>query len=188
MTGARRLDECGMIVDPQVASEPDDRWAERLRGIDYTRQTFYMLPASRVMTMDDGSTRRFPIEVGRKSRWLLRLFGVSDSNAYVDVGPASLDARFGFGRLRTPIENVAAWRIEGPWRWITAIGIRRNWLKSDLAFDGVHHGGVKLEFREPARSFGLKVTALYVTVADIDGFTAALRARGIDGIDARRSG
>jgi hypothetical protein len=128
---------------------------------------------------------RFPIELGRRSRPLLRLFGATDSNAYVELD-GQLDARFGWGRLRTPIDNVAAWRIEGPWRWITAIGIRRNWLKSDLALDGVHHGGVKLEFREPARSFGLKVNALYVTVADIDGFVAALRARGIEGTDARR--
>ena len=133
-----------------------------------------------------GGAQGFPIEIGRRSRALLRLFRVTDSNAYVELDGDQLDARFGFGRVRTPIGNVAAWRIEGPWRWITAIGIRRNWLKSDLAFDGVHHGGVKLEFREPARSFGLKVTALYVTVADIDGFVAALRARGIEGTDARR--
>jgi len=137
------------------------------------------------MTTSTAAPQRFPIEVGRKSRFLLRLFGVNDTNAYVDLD-GELDARFGFGRLRTPIDNVASWRIEGPWLWITAIGIRRNWLKSDLAFDGVHHGGVRLEFREPARSFGLRVTALYVTVADIDGFTAALRARGIDGSDIRR--
>jgi hypothetical protein len=137
------------------------------------------------MTASTAASQRFPIEVGRKSRFLLRLFGVNDTNAYVDLD-GELDARFGFGRLRTPIDNVASWRIEGPWLWITAIGIRRNWLKSDLAFDGVHHGGVRLEFREPARSFGLRVTALYVTVADIDGFTAALRARGIDASDVRR--
>ena len=137
------------------------------------------------MTTSTRGSQRFPIEIGRKSRWLLRLFGVTDSNAYVELD-GELEARFGFGHVRTPIDNVASWRIEGPWLWITAIGIRRNWLKSDLAFDGVHEGGVKLEFREPARSFGLKVTALYVTVADIDGFVAALRARGIEGTDARR--
>src|SRR5690242_19894526 len=131
-------------------------------------------------------TQRFPIEVGRKSRWLLRLFGVRADNAYVDLDDR-LDARFGWGHLETPVSNVASWRIEGPWLWITAIGIRRNWLKSDLAFDGVHHGGVRLEFREPARSFGLPVTALYVTVADIEGFVAALRARGIEGADARHT-
>jgi hypothetical protein len=130
--------------------------------------------------------QHFPIAIGRKSRWLLRLFGVTDSNAYVELD-GKLDARFGFGRIRTPISNVASWRIEGPWLWITAIGIRRNWLKQDLAFDGVHQGGVRLQFRDPPRSFGIRVTALYVTVADIDGFTAALRARGIDGVDARRS-
>src|SRR5262245_30725736 len=138
------------------------------------------------MQPSEPCAQRFTIAIGRRSRWLLRLFGVTDSNASVSLD-GELDARFGFGRIRTPMSNVASWRIEGPWPWITAIGIRRNWLKQDLAFDGVHQAGVRLEFRDPPRPFGLRVNALYVTVEDIEGFTAALRARGIDGVDARHS-
>lgn len=133
-------------------------------------------------------TRRFPIEIGRRSRLLLRiLFGVRPETAFVEVGE-ELDARFGFGRLRTPISNVVSWRIEGPWLWITAIGIRRGIRHGDLTFGGTHRGGVRLDFRErvPAMRF-FRVPALYVTVADTDGFTAALSALGIAGEDARRS-
>ncbi len=63
---------------------------------------------------------RFPIRIGRRSRYVLFLFGVRPANAYVDLGDDELDAHFGFFRFRTATRNLASWRIEGPWRWITA--------------------------------------------------------------------
>ncbi len=129
--------------------------------------------------------RRFPIEVGRKSRPLLRLFGVKGDNAYVDLGD-ELDARFGWARIRTPVSNIESWRIEGPWLWITAIGVRMSVRHRDLTVGGTPRGGVRMEFREPVRAFRSKVPALYVTVEDLEGFAAALSERGIPGIDARR--
>lgn len=130
---------------------------------------------------------RFPIEIGRRSRGLLRLiFGVQPENAYVDLGD-DLDAHFGYGRLRTPVTNIRAWRLEGPWPWITAIGIRRGIRDGVFAFDGVHTGGVRLDFHERVPLLRLfRTPALYVTVADPEGFTAALSARGIPGEDVRR--
>lgn len=128
--------------------------------------------------------RRFPIFVGRKSRPLLRVFGVKGDNAYVDLGD-ELDARFGWARLRTPVANIVSWRIEGPWLWITAIGIRQSIRHGDLTFAGTPRGGVRLDFREPVRALGLSVPALYVTVEDLEGFAEALGARGIRGLDAR---
>lgn len=129
--------------------------------------------------------RRFPIFVGRKSRPLLRLFGVKGDNAYVDLGD-ELDARFGLARVRTPVSNIGSWRIEGPWLWITAIGVRMSIRHRDLTFAGTPRGGVRTDFREPVRAFGLSVPALYVTVEDLEGFAAALAARGIPGLDARQ--
>jgi hypothetical protein len=128
--------------------------------------------------------RRFPIEVGRRSRPLLRLFGVKGANAYVDLGD-ELDARFGWARLRTPVGNIVSWRIEGPWLWITAIGVRRSIRHHDLTFAGTARGGVRLDFGEPVRALGFSVPALYVTVEDLEGFAAALGERGIPGLDAR---
>ena len=133
----------------------------------------------------DAKPRRFPIEVGRKSRPLLRLFGVMGDNAYVDLGE-ELDARFGWARVRTPVSNIESWRIEGPWLWITAIGVRMSIRRRDLSFGGTPRGGVRMDFREPVRAFRLKVPALYVTVEDLEGFAAALSERGINGMDARR--
>lgn len=107
--------------------------------------------------------------------------------AYVDIGD-ELDARFGFFRFRTPSANLASWRIEGPWLWITAIGVRLSWRHGDLTFGGTNRGGVRIDFREPVAWHGRRIVAIYLTVDDIAGFTTALAERGLPGFDARNRG
>jgi hypothetical protein len=133
------------------------------------------------------TTQRFPIRLGAKSRPLLRLFGVgAPDDAWVDVGDDTLDARFGRFRATTPLSNITGWRIEGPWLWITAIGVRMSVRHGDLTFGGSHRGGVRLDFRERVSVGRLRVPALYVTVEDLEGLAAVLRERGIQGVDARK--
>ena len=84
-----------------------------------------------------------------------------------------------------PSATSRATASKGPWLWVTAIGVRRGVRHGDLTFGGNRLGGVRVDFAEPVRSF-LKVPALYVTVEDLDGFAAALAARGIPGVDARK--
>jgi hypothetical protein len=132
-------------------------------------------------------SHRFPIRLGARSRPLLRLFGVRrQADAYLDVGPEGIDARFGAGHASTPLSNIVSWRIEGPWHWITAIGIRMSVRHRDLSFGGSPHGGVRLDFREPIRVGPLRPPALYASVDDLEGCAAALAALGIPGEDARR--
>jgi hypothetical protein len=129
--------------------------------------------------------RRFPIRVGRRSRPLLLLFGVRSRNAYADID-GELDARFGAARVHTPISNIASWRIEGPWPWITAIGVRISVRHGDVTFGGSPHGGVRVNFKERIRFGFYRIPALYVTVDDLEGFAGALRELGIPGEDARK--
>ena len=131
------------------------------------------------------TSTRFPIRFGSRSRPLLLLWGARPSNSYVEIND-DLDAHFGFFRLHTPMSNIAAWSAEGPWLWIRAIGVRRGIRDGEISFDGTHTGGVRLEFKDRPKSGFLRPPALWVTVADIDGFTAALAARGIPGEDRRK--
>lgn len=134
------------------------------------------------------TTRRFPILVGRRSRFVLLLFGVRAGNAYVDLGDDELDARFGFFRIRTPTSNLASWRIEGPWLWITAIGVRMSVRHHDVTFGGTNRGGVRIDFREPVQGIGrMRIPAVYLTVEDLEGFADALAERGLPGTDARKA-
>ena len=116
--------------------------------------------------------------------WLFGVHGPAD--AWVDLGEDTLTATFGRFRAATPIANIASWRIEGPWKWITAIGVRRSFRHADITFGGSPAGGVRFDFREPIKVGPIPTPALYLTVEDLEGLGEALAARGIPGRDARK--
>lgn len=118
---------------------------------------------------------------------ILRLFGVrGPASAWVELGDDVLVARFGRFEARTTVANVRRWTIEGPWRWVTAIGVRRGIRHGDLTFGGSADGGVRLDLHEPVRVSVLRPRTLYLTVDDVEAFAAALADRGIPGEDRRR--
>ena len=134
------------------------------------------------------ATQRFPIRIGRRSRWVVRLWTATPETSHVDLGEGPdgmIDVRFGRFRFTTPIANLASWRIEGPFLWITAIGVRRSVRHADVSFAGSPHGGVRIDFKERVPFGFLRVPAIYVGVDDLDGLAAELTRRGIDGTDAR---
>lgn len=129
---------------------------------------------------------RFPIRVGARSRLLLRVFfGVTPERAWVTIDDELVVARLGWWQIEVPTSEITRWRIEGPWRWITAIGVRRSVRHGDVSFAGSPRGGVRLDLRAPLRWTIFAVPALYVGVDDLVGFASELRARGIPGEDAR---
>jgi hypothetical protein len=131
----------------------------------------------------------FPIRLGRRSLILLRLWGVRAGRAYAEIDdgpPAVVRVRFGRVRFQAEIANFARYRIEGPFLWITAIGIRRSIRHGDVSFAGSAHGGVRIDFREAVRWSILRVPAIYVGADDLDAFAEALARRGVPGQDARR--
>jgi hypothetical protein len=131
--------------------------------------------------------QRFSIRVGARSAGLLRvLFGVTAETAWAAVDDETVSARFGRFSFSTPLANVAGYRIEGPWLWVTAIGVRRSFRHGDVSFAGSPHGGVRIDVREPVKWTAFKVPAFYVATDDLEGFAATLAARGVPGEDARR--
>jgi hypothetical protein len=134
---------------------------------------------------------RFPIRVGRRSRLFLRIvFGVRADVSWIDLGDGpdgELEVRFGWSHFRTPVANITSWQIEGPFLWITAIGVRRSTRHGDVTFGGSPHGGVRIDFHEPVNWGPLRVPAIYVPADDLEGLAAELEARGVHGRDARRS-
>lgn len=135
---------------------------------------------------------RFPIRIGARSRLLLRvLFGVRPDRASLELGDGpdgDVVVRFGRATFRTPLANVASWRLEGPWLWITAIGIRMSFRSREVSFDGSPHGGVRLDFHRRVHWLVIDVPAIYASADDLDAVAAALTARGITGVDARKPG
>jgi len=135
--------------------------------------------------MDASTTNHFPIRVEPRYRLILRLFGVTPANSYVDLGER-LEARFGWSHVSTPVSNCKSWSIEGPWFAITALGVRMSLRHRDLTFGGSHRGGVRVNFRERVRYWRFRIPGLYLTVEDLEGFAAALAERAIPGQDKRK--
>ncbi len=118
-------------------------------------------------------TTDFPIRIGRRSRLFLRfVFGVRPGHDLVRLGDGVVDIRFGWFNPRIPVDEVERWRIEGPWRWFTAIGVRMNVLKRDLSFCGSPRGGVRMDLRAPFR---------YGPLADPDGLRGGRGPGGVRG-------
>ncbi len=136
-------------------------------------------------------SRRFPIRIGPRSRPIVRLWTARPETSFVELGDdadgvgGGLEVRFGRFGIRTRIANIASWRIEGPFHWITAIGVRRSVRHADVSFAGSAHGGVRIDFRESVKAGILRVPAIYVGVDDLEGLAAELTRRGIAGVDAR---
>lgn len=140
------------------------------------------------MTATASSPQRFPIRVGQRSRPVILLWGARPETAWAEIDDDELRARFGPFRIRTPLANIDSWRIEGPFTWIKAIGVRMSVFGGgDVSFAGAAHGGLRVDVREPIRWGLFRVPAIYVGADDLEGLAGALRARGIDGVDARRT-
>jgi hypothetical protein len=114
------------------------------------------------------------------------VFGVTPDRAWASVDVEAVTVRFGRFELTAPVASVIRWRIEGPWRWITAIGIRRSIRHADISFAGSPRGGVRLDLSTPVRWGPLSIPAIYAGVDDLEGFAGEFARLGIPGEDVRR--
>lgn len=156
---------------------------------DHRPAALVRLAQVRVVYAPSMNGPRFPIRVGPRSRPFLRLlFGVRADDTWIDLGDRpdrDLEVQFGWCHFRTPMANLASWTIEGPWKWITAIGVRRSFRHGDVTFGGSPHGGVRINFRTPVPWLAFRVPAIYVPADDLERLAAALADRGVPGHDAR---
>jgi hypothetical protein len=89
---------------------------------------------------------------------------------------ASLVATFGLFKIRTPLSNVTGAHVTRGYRWWTAVGVRMSGVDDGLTFGTNHDAGVCIHFatRVPSPLRRRGHSALTVTVADVEGLTAAL--------------
>ena len=88
----------------------------------------------------------------------------------------SFVATFGLFKIQTPRANIAGAHITRHYRWWTAFGVRGSMVDDGLSFGTNRDGGVCIHFVEkvPSRLRRSGHSALTVTVADLEGLTAAL--------------
>jgi hypothetical protein len=130
--------------------------------------------------MVENGAERFGFAFAPAYRRLARLFGITPSRAWVEVGGTTLEARFGPWRVSTPLANVADVAITGPYAfWKTGGPARLAVTDRGLTFATNGDRGVLISFKSPVRGLDplgvVRHPELTVTVADVDGLVAALR-------------
>ena len=125
---------------------------------------------------------RFPFRFADAYRRPARLFGITPENAWVDVSADALDARFGRWRVRTPLANVSAVAVTGPYAFLKTAGPARLAITDrGLTFATNGEQGVLISFHTPVRGLDpmglIRHPELTVTVADVDALAERLRTR-----------
>jgi hypothetical protein len=119
---------------------------------------------------------RFPFRFDPRYARVSRLFGITERNSWVEIGDTLLRAKYGPWRLTTPLTNIAAVEVTGPYRMFKTAGPARLAITDwGLSFTSNGDRGVLISFHERVWTVGPH-PELTVTVADVDGFAAALRA------------
>jgi hypothetical protein len=121
----------------------------------------------------------FPFRFDPAYRRLARLFGVTPERASVEVSDAQFEARFGPWRVRTPLSNIAAAEVTGPYSFLKTAGPARLGVTDrGLTFATNGDRGVCVTFHSPVRGIDragrIRHPELTVTVLDVDGLVAAL--------------
>lgn len=124
-------------------------------------------------------TRRFEFRFAASYARAARLFGITPASAWVEVDDDELRARYGRWRLSTPLANIAAVEVTGPYAFIKTAGPPRLGV-TDLGLTFASNGdrGVLISFHKKVVGLGgLRHPELTVTVAEPDELAGELRNR-----------
>jgi len=125
----------------------------------------------------------FPFAFDNRYRLAALPFGVTPRTARVTVGD-ELRVAFGPWRLRTPLANITAVDITGPYGFLKTAGpAHLSFSDRGVTFATNGARGVCVRFREPVRVLDptgrLRHPGATLTVADVDGLATLLRRRGL---------
>lgn len=125
----------------------------------------------------------FEFRFDPRFRPLLLMGGITPSTSRVVLDGETFRARFGFWHLETPIANLKCHHVTRDYKWYKAIGPRGSFVDRGLTFGTNADAGVCVCFHEPVPALVpgdiMPHPAVTVTLADIDGFTAALESLGV---------
>lgn len=122
---------------------------------------------------------RFPFRFDPAYRRLARPFGVTPERAWVELRDGQFEARYGPWRVRTPVSNIAACEVTGPYSLLKTAGPARLAVTDrGLTFASNGDRGLRITFHSPVtgidRSGRIHHPELTVTVLDVDGLMSAL--------------
>jgi hypothetical protein len=129
--------------------------------------------------MMSAERQRFEFRFAPPYERAARPFGITPTNAWVQVSERHLEARYGHWRVITPLDNVAAVEVTGPYRFVKTAGPPRLGI-TDLGLTFASNGdrGVLLSFRDRVSGLApLRHPELTVTVAEPEELAELIRSR-----------
>ncbi len=125
-------------------------------------------------------THRFPFRFDRRYRVLGLPFGVTAATTAVELDDDELRVRFGPWRLRTPVANLADVSTSGGYALLKTAGPPHlSFSDRGISFATNGDRGACVSFHEPVGGIEptgrLRHPGATLTVADVDGFVAAVR-------------
>ncbi len=85
-------------------------------------------------------------------RWAGLPFGITPSTAWVEVGPAGLEVRYGLWRLRTPLANITGATITGDFGFLKTAGPPHlSFSDRGVSFTTNAREALCVQFREPVK-------------------------------------
>lgn len=92
---------------------------------------------------------RFPFAFDYPLAATLAPLGVTPMTTHVDVEDSWFDVRFGPWRLRTPVGNITAAHLTGPYSVVRALGVRVSLSDRGVTFGTSTRQGLCVTFAEP---------------------------------------
>ena len=123
---------------------------------------------------------RFEFRFADAYRRPARLFGITPATAWLELAEGELRARFGRWRVTTPLGNISAVAVTGPYAFLKTAGPARLAITDrGLTFATNGERGARISFHAPVRGLDplglLRHPELTVTVEDVDGLVERLR-------------
>ncbi|MGA8210210.1 MAG: hypothetical protein WB441_07255 [Nocardioidaceae bacterium] len=134
------------------------------------------------MSAEQVAARRYEFAFAPSYRLPGLAFGVTPATAWVELTSAELTVRYGPWRLRSALANVAGLAVTGGFSWLKTAGPPHlSFSDRGVSFATNGETGVCLRFHRPVAGIDptrrIRHPGATVTVADVDGFLADLRAR-----------
>ncbi len=128
--------------------------------------------------------QRFSFRFDPAYQRFARLFRITPSRAWVDIGDHAFEARFGPWRVHTDIANIVGAEVAGPYAFLKTAGPARLAVTDrGLTFASNEDRGVLITFQTPVPGLDplglLRHPELTVTVTDVNGLAALLRERTV---------
>ena len=132
--------------------------------------------------------RAFPFRMTRNAKLLFWPWGLGIRPTEAVLDSDTIRVRFGWFGTTIKLADITRYEILGPFSWLRAITIRHTWFTQDISYCTDERGAVVLYLTAPRPiAFVRKVNRVYVGIEDLEGLADALRERGIQGEDKRKT-